>query len=426
MNNFAIVTKDLSKEYRIGLINSRTFKNAVESYFARKKGLEDPNLVIGETNNKYGERFKALDKINLKIEKGEALGIIGANGAGKSTLLKILSRTTTPTNGEAWINGKITSMLEVGTGFRAEFTGRENIYMNGMILGMNKKEIDEKIDDIIEFSECKDFIDTPVKRYSSGMYVKLAFAVASHLNSEIMIMDEVLAVGDMNFQQKCLNKMIEVVEKENKTVLYVSHNMATIRSLCTRCIVLDHGRIIFDGDVDEAISIYVNKTKDSSRLKKSYDFSSYERKNDSYGVRAKILNTKFIGKNKPDYINSENISFNIKWNNKDNLKNVYFGIRIVYSDATIIGYASSGKIKKTRKDINNYIINYDSSNLAPGKYYFIVELYEMSNINTKIIIDSVEKVFFNISKDNNILSWNRKENGSIVFNELNIYEEKDN
>ena len=175
--------------------------------------------------------------------RGDALGIIGHNGAGKSTLLKLLSRVTAPTAGSISYNGRITSMLEVGTGFHGELTGRENIYMNGAILGMTKKEIDAKMEQIIDFSEVRQFIDTPVKRYSSGMYVKLAFSVAAHLDSEIMIMDEVLAVGDMAFQKKCLDKMREAADKEGRTVLYVSHNMNTIRQLCDRCIVLEHGRI---------------------------------------------------------------------------------------------------------------------------------------------------------------------------------------
>lgn len=419
-DNLAIEIKNLSKVYRIGLINSRTFKSAIESYVARKKGLEDPNLEIGQSYEQLRKRFKALDNINLEIKKGEALGIIGANGAGKSTLLKILSRITTPTSGEAWINGRITSMLEVGTGFRAEFTGRENIYMNGMILGMTRKEIDEKLEEIIEFSECREFIDTPVKRYSSGMYVKLAFAVASHLNSEIMIMDEVLAVGDVNFQQKCLNKMIEVVEKEDKTVLYVSHNMATIRSLCTRCIVLEHGNIIFDGDVDEAISIYVNKTYGTNGLLNELDFSNTKRINESHGISAKILNVKFVGKNAPSYIFGKAIKLIIKWNNISNRANVFFGAKIYYSDATIIGYTSTKNISHCKNGKNEASIEFNANNLAPGKYYMVLEIYEYSSINSKVILDSTDKIFFDIQGKEETMSWNRKENGNIMLNELKV------
>ncbi|MFR2691321.1 MAG: ABC transporter ATP-binding protein [Enterocloster bolteae] len=183
----------------------------------------------------------ALDNVSFKVYRGEAIGIIGHNGAGKSTLLKLLSRVTAPTSGTIYLNGRITSMLEVGTGFHPELTGRENIYMNGAILGMTKAEINRKIDNIIDFSEVRQFIDTPVKRYSSGMYVKLAFSVAAHLDSEILLMDEVLAVGDVKFQEKCLGRMGQASSQEGKTVLYVSHNMRTIRQLCTRCIVLKKG-----------------------------------------------------------------------------------------------------------------------------------------------------------------------------------------
>ena len=198
-----------------------------------------------------GEIFLVLDDVSFEVSKGECVGIIGHNGAGKSTLLKLISRITAPTSGDIWMNGRVASMLEVDTEFHGELTGRENIYMNGAILGMKKKEIDEKMEDIIEFSECRQFIDTPVKRYSSVMYVKLAFSVAAHLDSEIMIMDEVLAVGDINFQQKCLEKMRSVATEEGRTILYVSHNMSTIRTLCNRCMVLDHGKLNFDGDAEK-------------------------------------------------------------------------------------------------------------------------------------------------------------------------------
>lgn len=257
MSGTAIQIENLRKQYRLGAIGGRTLNAELTSWWARKRGKDDPNLRLGQGYGSYGESFWALDGINLEIKKGEAVGIIGSNGAGKSTLLKILSRVTAPTEGDVWIDGRIAAMLEVGTGFHGELTGRENIYMNGAILGMTKKEVDAKMESIIDFSECRQFIDTPVKRYSSGMYVKLAFAVASHLDAEIMIMDEVLAVGDMKFQKKCLGKMGEEAHG-GKTVLYVSHNMATIRNLCSRCIVLDKGKVVFDGDVEKAIGVYIH------------------------------------------------------------------------------------------------------------------------------------------------------------------------
>ena len=257
--DIAIRLTGVKKRYKLGQIGGGTLTADLQSWWARVRGKEDPNLPVNMDQRLVGKTFMALNGVDLTVHKGEALGIIGCNGAGKSTLLKLLCRVTAPTEGEIDIYGRIASMLEVGTGFNGEMTGRENIYMNGAILGMTKAEIDAKIEDIIEFSEVRDFIDTPVKRYSSGMFVKLAFSVAAHLDSEIMIMDEVLAVGDMAFQKKCLDKMRQAAKQEGRTVLYVSHNMNTIRRLCDRCVVLDKGRIIFDGDVEEAIELYMRK-----------------------------------------------------------------------------------------------------------------------------------------------------------------------
>lgn len=254
----AIRLSGIRKRYRLGSIGGRTLQAEIQSWWAKKRGKEDPNVRIGMDSRLIGQTFWALNGIDLTIYQGERVGIIGANGAGKSTMLKLLSRVTAPTEGEIDIYGRISSMLEVGTGFHGEMTGRENIYMNGAILGMKKSEIDQRMEEIIDFSEVRDFIDTPVKRYSSGMFVKLAFSVAAHLNSEIMIMDEVLAVGDMAFQTKCLDKMKKVADEEGRTILYVSHNMNTIRRLCDRVVVLDQGKIIFDGDVEEGIAIYMN------------------------------------------------------------------------------------------------------------------------------------------------------------------------
>lgn len=252
-----IKVENLSKYYRLGLIGGRTLNEDVSRWIAKLRGLPDPLLKIGKED--YGSRedgqIWALKNLNLKVKKGEILGIIGRNGAGKSTLLKILSRITAPTEGKIKIKGRVGSLLEVGTGFHPELTGRENIYLNGAILGMSKKEITFKIDEIIEFAEMSKFIDTPVKRYSSGMTVRLAFAVAAHLEPEILIVDEVLAVGDAAFQKKCLGKMGDIA-KEGRTVLFVSHNMPAIEKLCSRVIIMKKGEVFADTNTSEALSIY--------------------------------------------------------------------------------------------------------------------------------------------------------------------------
>lgn len=255
-----IQIENLWKEYRLGVIGHGTLTHDLQSWWARVRGKEDPNSTVlpisaGQKKQIEGDRFWALQDINLEVKEGEILGIIGKNGAGKSTLLKILSRVTAPTKGSIKVKGRIASLLEVGTGFHPELTGRENIFMNGAILGMSKQEIRHKLDEIIDFSGVEDFIDTPVKRYSSGMYVRLAFAVAAHLDPEILIVDEVLAVGDMEFQKKCLGKMNEV-SRGGRTVLFVSHNMAAISTLCSRCLLLDRGRTEAAGTATEVIEAY--------------------------------------------------------------------------------------------------------------------------------------------------------------------------
>jgi len=250
----------LSKAYQLGEIGTGTLSRDLERYWARIRGKEDPFLKLGEVNDrsKKGESdiVWSLKDISFEVGRGDAVGVIGLNGAGKSTLLKILSRVTAPTSGSVKIKGRIASLLEVGTGFHPELSGRENIYLNGAILGMRKAEIKQKFDEILDFSGVERYVDTPVKRYSSGMYVRLAFAVAAHLESEILIIDEVLAVGDAEFQKKCLGKMGEVSKTEGRTVLFVSHNMAAVKSLCTRGIVLQNGELRYNGKQLEAVNFY--------------------------------------------------------------------------------------------------------------------------------------------------------------------------
>ncbi|MBK8928333.1 MAG: ABC transporter ATP-binding protein [Chitinophagaceae bacterium] len=249
----------LSKLYRLGQVGSGTLRNDLHRWWQMARGKEDPFLKLGQENirdQKGSEFVWALKDISFEVCKGEVLGIIGKNGAGKSTLLKILSRVTSPTTGYFKAKGRIASLLEVGTGFHPELSGRDNIFLNGAILGMTKNEIKRKFDAIVDFAGVERYIDTPVKRYSSGMYVRLAFAVAAYLESEILIVDEVLAVGDMEFQKKCIGKMSEVSESEGRTVLFVSHNMGTLISLCKHGIIMQNGTVVYNGSMQDAISNY--------------------------------------------------------------------------------------------------------------------------------------------------------------------------
>jgi lipopolysaccharide transport system ATP-binding protein len=265
MSQPVISVESLSKSYQLGVIGTGTFYGDLKRWWARQRGKPDPYLKVNDVDhgNRDGETIWALKDVNFGVRQGEAMGIIGRNGAGKSTLLKVLSQVTAPTSGVVKIKGRIASLLEVGTGFHPELTGRENIHLNGAILGMSRVEVQHKFDEIVDFSGVEQFIDTPVKRYSSGMYVRLAFAVAAHLESDILIVDEVLAVGDAEFQKKCLGKMDDVSHKDGRTILFVSHNMGMIHSLCNRAILLDAGSAVWDGQVSEAISRYYNSGKSS-------------------------------------------------------------------------------------------------------------------------------------------------------------------
>ncbi|MBD3308671.1 ATP-binding cassette domain-containing protein [candidate division KSB3 bacterium] len=262
MSNVVIQVEHLSKSYQYGTISHGTLYRDLQSWWARIRGKDDPNLKIDDTHRsgKSGERFWALHDLSFEVQQGEIVGIIGRNGAGKSTLLKIVSQITTPTKGCIKLRGRVGSLLEVGTGFHAELTGRENIYLNGAILGMNKAEVTQKFDDIVAFAELEEFIDTPVKRYSSGMYVRLAFAVAAYLEPEILLIDEVLAVGDVKFQEKCFGRL-ETVAQAGRTILLVSHNMPSIINLCQRAILLEGGSIAKDGKALDVVEHYLLTTR---------------------------------------------------------------------------------------------------------------------------------------------------------------------
>lgn len=270
MADVVIRVENLSKEYRLGTLGHGALYRDLQSWWAKIRGKEDPNTKIHQSFSgepQYlNERFLALQDISFDVKQGEVLGIIGRNGAGKSTLLKILSRVTAPTKGTAKIKGRVASLLEVGTGFHPELTGRENIYLNGTILGMTKKEIDKKFDEIVSFAEVEKFIDTPVKRYSSGMFVRLAFAVAAHLEPEILIIDEVLAVGDLNFRKKCLGKMKDISTSSGRTILFVSHDMSAIQTICTAGILLKQGKLAYAASAMDTVKEYL-RSGESANLK---------------------------------------------------------------------------------------------------------------------------------------------------------------
>ena len=265
--DIALKIENASKQYRLGLTGTGTLSHDLNRWWCKIRGKEDPYATVGVINDRSvegGEYVWAIKDINIEVKKGEILGIIGKNGAGKSTLLKILSRITGPTTGEITMNGRMASLLEVGTGFHPELTGRENIFLNGAILGMTKSEIKEKLDEIVEFSGCAKYVDTPVKRYSSGMRVRLGFAVAAFLEPDILVVDEVLAVGDAEFQKNAIGKMKEISGSGERTVLFVSHNMASIKKLCDRVVIMDKGVVSFDGNTEDGIAKYLNLNSEIS------------------------------------------------------------------------------------------------------------------------------------------------------------------
>lgn len=297
MSNIAIKVENLSKAYQLGQIGTGTISNDLKRWYAEIRGKEDPFLKIGEENVRDVKGSSnvvwSLKDINFEIEQGDAVGIIGRNGAGKSTLLKILSKITAPTTGKISGKGRIASLLEVGTGFHPELSGRENIFLNGSILGMRKKEIQRKLDEIVDFAGIERYIDTPVKRYSSGMYVRLAFAVAAHLESEILIVDEVLAVGDAEFQNKCLGKMNDVSKGEGRTVLFVSHNVGSLKQLCNHGILLSDGNLSLKGTMNEALFEY-QKIINLSKSYSYYNSSNINPVNDQY---VKLLRLELVNEN---------------------------------------------------------------------------------------------------------------------------------
>jgi lipopolysaccharide transport system ATP-binding protein len=358
MSKTVISVENISKQYRLGEVGTGTLSHDLNKWWYKARGKEDPYLRIGEANDRASKAESdyvwALKDINFEVKQGEVLGIIGRNGAGKSTLLKILSKTTTPTTGSIKVKGRIASLLEVGTGFHPEMTGRENIYLNGAILGMTRREINSKFDEIVDFAGIERYIDTPVKRYSSGMYVRLAFAVAAHLEPEILIVDEVLAVGDAEFQKKCLGKMKNVSVNEGRTVLFVSHNMSSVRNLCTRGIMLAMGSVITDSSLEKCIETYLNVNVNS--IKNILNFDSIK-----YISNEITLENVFIN-NSNNYINViDSESFSIEILGYASV-NIYLDLELKFKDqygnnfAFFSDFLNTGNFQNITK--GNFKLNY--------------------------------------------------------------------
>lgn len=383
MKDIILKAENISKQYRLGVVGTGSLMHDLNRWWHHIRGKEDPYLKIGETNDRStkgeSDYVWALQDINFEIGRGEVIGIIGKNGAGKSTLLKILSRVTAPTTGSIKFGGRVASLLEVGTGFNGEMTGRENIYLNGAILGMTKKEITSKLDEIIEFSGCQRYIDTPVKRYSSGMYVRLAFAVAAFLEPEILIIDEVLAVGDAEFQKKAIGKMQDISKTGGRTVLFVSHNMAAVKSLCSRGIVMENGNVKFDGHINEALEIYQEENN-------SYIDSEYI--GDLIIKRAVLSAANNLIKYKSE------LKLDVYFESNELIKNLVLGLIIKdLNDVELIGInnrhylidkmnpfdVSKGKISVTIEQLN----------LLPGTY--ILDLFLGDSVNDIQIVSNAIK-----------------------------------
>lgn len=410
-----IAIEHVGKVYELGKIGGTTVQQSLESWWAKKRGKEDPNRRIGQRIQEDG-KFQALHNVSCTIYEGERVGIIGRNGAGKSTLLKLLSRVTAPSEGRLCIRGRISSMLEVGTGFHGELTGRENIYLNGAILGMSNQEVDEKIEDIIEFSECEQFIDTPVKRYSSGMYVKLAFAVAAFLNADIFLMDEVLAVGDMMFQKKCLNKMRQISEDNNKTILYVSHNMQTIRELCDRCIVLDNGRIIHDGDVDTGISIYM---QDILEVKHEYKYEENREQRFSTGnikIQKICLDNPILGETDKD------LSMEVYYSATRALSGIHMRFTVHDAEDLVVGTGISKPFDVLPGENNGIRLVFYTDALVEGEYSADVALVEPLGERQTRHAYIRRAIAFRIDKRERIyqITWIPKNWGRVEFPNLEV------
>jgi len=417
MANIAIKVENLSKAYQLGQIGTGTISRDLERWYARMRGKEDPFLRIGEGNNQNTKSESdvvwSLKDINFEIEQGDAVGIIGRNGAGKSTLLKILSKVTAPTTGKISGKGRIASLLEVGTGFHPELSGRENIFLNGAILGMRKKEIQRKLEEIVDFAGIERYLDTPVKRYSSGMYVRLAFAVAAHLESEILIVDEVLAVGDAEFQKKCLGKMGEVSKGEGRTVLFVSHNMGMVNTLCKSAIVLKNGVITYNATTSISINEYLKEG--NSIVDKSLKLKLFTRKND-YGIVLKSFEIKPHFLNSNDFLTNRDIEIIIQFELSMDIIGLRIGYEIVHSASETVIFRSFHddehkqhfKFNKKTVQLKTFI----SSNFLSNDQYIIYPTIGIHNL--KWLNYREQRIFLNMINVDGINSLYSDERPGII------------
>jgi lipopolysaccharide transport system ATP-binding protein len=380
--------ENVSKQYRLGLIGTGTISHDLNRWWHKIRGKEDPFLKVGETNDRStagsSKYVWALNNLNFEVERGEVLGIIGKNGAGKSTLLKILSQVTGPSLGTIKSKGRIASLLEVGTGFHPEMTGKENIFLNGAILGMTKKEIASKLDEIVSFSGCERYINTPVKRYSSGMKVRLAFAVAAHLEPDILVVDEVLAVGDAEFQKKAIGKMQDISKGDGRTVLFVSHNMNSVAKLCSKAMVLNKGEIVFLGAVDQAIKKY-----EEGNLEETQKSIIKSRGNK---VFSDIVSVEFdCEMNDQTLYMGDDLALNIGLNIKNKTDNIEIGYRLYHKNIPTLTNISNWEMGALDLDAGKYNarIQIDKNLLFPGVYTLELFVRQINN-PVDLIVDNAK------------------------------------
>ncbi|MGI4743429.1 MAG: ABC transporter ATP-binding protein [Janthinobacterium lividum] len=429
MSDIAIKVENLSKLYRLGEVGTGTLSQDLNRWWAGIRGKEDPFAKIGETNDRTSKGASdfvwSVKDLNFEVKKGEVLGIIGRNGAGKSTLLKILSKITAPTTGSVSVNGRIASLLEVGTGFHPELTGRENIFLNGAILGMTKTEIRSKFDEIVDFSGVERYIDTPVKRYSSGMYVRLAFAVSAFLEPEILIVDEVLAVGDAEFQKKCLGRMQDVSRNDGRTILFVSHSMAAVKNICTTGLLMKNGQLAFAGTADEVVDHYIanflnfndNTKSNLADVKREYDLS-------------RLIDFKSVEFANPvpnnTYSAVDDIDFLISLQSTVGREDFRIAFSINRLDESAVGtFFSEESLSIGKNQEKQFLLQVKNHQLAKGQYYINLSVGVGNELIGVTDYDIVTKVlFFEIaykdSEKSQMMTLWRSEWGSVNFQDIKL------